>query len=424
MLDIKFILENQDQINHVIANKNVAANLEQLVAYYENFRKLKLEIDLLKTEANQIAAQMVKVTDKQELIKKGTDLKKTIKEQEEHFIIVENLYKESLNLIPNVFAIDTPTGKDDNENVVIKHFMEPTTFEFTPKDHVELGESLDLINFEAGSKVAGPKFYFLKNEAVLLEMALKQFVIAKAMKAGFTIMQTPELAKNSILSGSGYAPRGNESNSYVIEGEDLSLIATSEIAIGGYHSGEVLDASKLPIKYAADSHCFRTEAGGAGRVSKGLYRVHQFSKIELYIFSKPEDSEALLEEILALEEEIYQDLKIPYRVMRICAGDLGAPAYKKYDIEAWMPGRSMGGSYGEVTSASSCTDFQARRLNIKYKNQATSKNEFVHTLNGTAIALSRTLIAVLENYQTKEGEILVPEVLRPLVSFNKITKKS
>ena len=424
MLDIKYILQNRDLVQRSIIERNVRANLEELISSYENFKNIKSNIEAIKAEANNITAKMAKAsaTEREELVKNGTALKSSIKEQEDKFVEAEIAYQANLLTIPNILPPDTPIGKNDGENIEVKRFLESTKFNFSSKDHVTLGQELDLIDFEAGAKVAGSKFYFLKNEAVLLEMALKQFALYKAAQHGFTAMQTPELAKNDVLAGSGYVPRGNESNTYRIEGHDLSLIATAEIAVGGYHSNEVLNLERLPLKYAAESHCFRTEAGSAGRASKGLYRVHQFSKIELYILSKPEDSDQMLEEILALEESIYQDLKIPYRVMRICAGDLGAPAYKKYDIEAWMPSKEEDGGYGEITSASNCTDFQARRLNIKYKNSETGKNEFIHTLNGTAIALSRTLIAIIENYQTSEGEIIIPEVLRPIIGLEKIGK--
>jgi seryl-tRNA synthetase len=424
MLDIKYILQNKEQVLHSINLRNVKADVDLLIKKYNNFKALKTNIEQFKAEANNIASQMAKASkeERDALIKRGAALKNSIKEMEEKYITAEALYHDLLLTIPNTLPDDTPQGLDDQENIEIKTFMEPTKFDFTPKDHVTLGQELDLIDFENGAKVAGSKFYFLKNELVLLEMALKQYAILKAAKHGFIALQTPDLARNDVLAGSGYAPRGNESNTYRIEGHDLSLIATAEIAVGGYHAGDVFDESVLPIKYAAESHCFRTEAGGAGRASKGLYRVHQFSKIELYAFAKPEQSDQMLEEIRTLEESIYQDLKLPYRVMRICAGDLGAPAYMKYDIEAWMPSKDENGGFGEITSASNCTDFQARRLNIRYKNAETGKNEFVHTLNGTAIALSRTLIAIMENYQTKDGEILIPEVLKPFLPFEKISK--
>lgn len=422
MLDIKFILKNKEWVARSIKEKNVDCDLEMVLSAYQDFKNAISTLENLQSESNLIASQIPKADDQKkiELSSRGTEVKNLIKEATAKHLEAEEIYKKAMSTVPNVLAPDTPLGQDDSANVLVGSFMQPTVFDFKPKDHVTLGQELDLIDFETGAKVAGSKFYFLKNEAVLLDLALKHYAITKAIKHGFTPIQTPDVARNEILLGSGYSPRGNESNTYRIEDSDLSLIATSEIAIGGYHSNGVLKETDLPLKYIADSHCFRTEAGGAGKASKGLYRVHQFSKIELYVFSAPDDSDKMLDEILALEEEIYRGLEIPYRVMLVCSGDMGAPAYKKYDIEAWMPGKGEAGEYGEITSASNCTDFQARRLNIKYKDSATRKNQLVHTLNGTAIALSRTFIAIMENYQTAAGEILIPEVLRPLVGLDKI----
>ena len=269
--------------------------------------------------------------------------------------------------------------------------------------------------------MTGAKFYFLKNEAVLLELALKLFVMKIAAGFGYTTLITPDLAKKSVLIGTGFSPRGEESNIYNLEDLDLSLIATSEITVGGIHADEILEEDQLPVKYVAASHCFRREAGSGGRESKGLYRVHQFSKIELFQITKPEEGENALNEILNIEETIYQQLGLPYRVVRICAGDLGAAAFKKYDIEAWMPGRDSEEKYGEVTSASNCTDFQSRRLNIRYRDKDNKKTH-PYTLNGTAIALSRTLMAILENYQQEDGSVIIPEVLRPYIGLDVIKR--
>ena len=275
-----------------------------------------------------------------------------------------------------------------------------------------LGKSLDLIDFEAGAKVAGHGFYLLKNDGVLLELALQQFALRTLTARGFTPIITPDLARNSILEGIGFSPRGPETQVYSVEDSDLSLIGTAEITLGGMLADEVLDEARLPIKFVGLSHCFRTEAGASGRASKGLYRVHQFTKVEMFAFTTPETSGAIHQELLAIEEEIFTALGIPYRVLDICSGDLGGPAYRKFDLEAWMPGRGDGGEYGEVTSTSDCTDYQARRLGIRYKPSAGKGTRFVHTLNGTAIALSRAIIAVLENYQREDGLIDVPDVLR------------
>lgn len=425
MLDIKFILENQDIIKDSIAKRGVKADLETLVDSYAKRKALTLESENCRAEANQIAKSIPKMPDseKQEWIKKGKALNAKIAELEAEILQIDAIYQEALLTIPNLLAADTPSGETDAENLVLRSHLSPTVFDFKPKDHLELGKALDLIDFESGSKVTGSKFYFLKNDAVFLELALELFTMKLAAERGYTTLITPDLAKKSILTGTGFSPRGEEANIYNLEDMDLSLIATAEITVGGMHADEMLTESSLPLKYVAASHCFRREAGSGGRESKGLYRVHQFTKVELFQITRPEDAEQALEDILALEESIYQQLGLPYRVMRICSGDLGASAYKKYDIEVWMPGRDSEEKYGEVTSASNCTDFQSRRLNIRYKDKD-SKRVFPHTLNGTAIAISRTLMAILENYQQKDGSIIIPEVLRPYIGKDRITAKT
>jgi len=378
----------------------------------------------LNQRANQVAAAMQKPqADRVQLTALGAALKGEIKEANDRLSVLAAQFNEQSSRLPNWMSPDVPTGADEASNAVVSIVGTPRQFEFRPKDHVTLGAELDLIDFESGSKVSGPKFYFLKNEAVLLQHALKSLVFRKAMAAGFVPLHTPDIAKNTILEGIGFAPRGDESNTYELSGTDLSLIATAEISVGGMHADEIIEQRRLPILYVAESHCFRREAGTAGRASKGLYRVHQFEKVELFALTTPEQSADIHEKIRATEEGIYQDLGLPYRVVLNASGDLGAPAYKKYDIEAWMPGKGESGEYGEITSASNCTDYQARRLNIRFKDAATRKNHFVHTLNGTACALSRTLVAILENYQTADGHIDVPEAIRPYLDFDKIPSR-
>ena len=425
MLDTKFIIENTEWVKQCAKKRNISADVDGVCTHYQELKKLQQSIEQKQAKSNQIAKDIAKADpkDKPDMAKQGKQLKLDIAQEKELAESARKLLNEALLTIPNLLPDDTPEGLTDDENIVIKSHLEPTRFDFSPKDHLELGESLDIIDFEGGAKVAGAKFYFLKNEGVLLENALKSLAISVAMKKGYTPIKTPDVSKNEILLGAGYNPRGNESNTYCIEGHNLSLIATAEIAIAGLHSNEIIPEEKLPIKYVADSHCFRTEAGGGGKESKGLYRVHQFSKIELFQFTKPENGDEYLDELLNIEEEIYQLLELPYQVVRICAGDLGAPAYKKYDIEAWMPGKGENGQYGEITSASDCTDFQARRLNTRYKDKSTGKNQWVHTLNGTAVALSRTPIAILENFQQKDGSVLIPKALQPYMGMDRIIPK-
>ena len=352
-------------------------------------------------------------TRRAELIAEGKGLKQGLAHQEDTLARYDELIKERLGRIPNLSHPDAPVGSTEDESRELRKVGTPRTFDFPVKDHVEIGKALGLIDFESGSKVSGNGFYFLKNDAVLLELALQQFALRKLVEAGFTPIITPDLARNRILEGIGFTPRGAETQIYSVEDSDLSLIGTAEITLGGMHADDIFDEAALPLKYVGVSHCFRTEAGAAGRASKGLYRVHQFTKVEMFAFTTPEGSGAMHAELLAIEEDIFTSLGIPYRVLDICTGDLGGPAYRKFDIEAWMPGRGDGGEYGEVTSTSDCTDYQARRLNIRYRPAGQKGTRFVHTLNGTAVALSRALIVILENHQRPDGLIDVPEALRP-----------
>jgi len=301
----------------------------------------------------------------------------------------------------------------------LRKWGEPKKFDFTPKDHLELGKSLGILDFETGAKVSGSQFYFWYRDGALLELALVQYAMELLSKEGFIPVITPDLAKSRYYLGTGYMPKGREAQTYEIKDEDLGLIATAEVTLAGKHADEVVPEAELPLKYIGYSHCFRQEAGAYGKYSKGLYRVHQFTKAEMFIYCRPEESDKYHQHILEMEEKIYQGLGLPYRVVEMCTGDLGTMAARKFDIEVWMPTR---GEYGEVTSTSNCTDYQARNLNIKFKAHA-GENEFVHMLNGTAIATSRTPLAILENYQEKDGSVVIPEVLRKWVGKDKITAK-
>ncbi len=425
MLDIKYIIEHEDLVRDSIRRRGVRADLDALLVLYAERKSALLALEAQRAEANRVAKLIPQLPAEEKLasIALGRHLNQQITLSEENMRVLDERYQDALLTIPNMLAEDTPAGVSDENNAFLRAWGTPRAFDFTPLDHVELGKRLDLIDFDSGTKVTAPKFYFLKNQAVFLELALKLFAFNVAANHGFTPLVTPDLSKRSVLLGAGFTPRGEESNSYHIEDMDLSLIATAEIPVGGMHADELLDVSRLPLKYVAESHCFRREAGASGRESKGLYRVHQFSKIELFQITTPEQADSALEEILAIEESLYQQLDLPYRVVRICAGDLGAVAYKKYDLEAWMPGRDANEKYGEITSASNCTDFQARRLNIRYRD-AEQKKHYAYTLNGTAIALSRTLMAILENYQQSDGSVIIPEVLRPYLGQDRITPPS
>ena len=424
MLDYRFIKENLEAVKANIEARNMTADADKVVELFDKRTELVTALQVLQTERNENAKSMkgkLEPEVRQKLIEEGKALKEKIAAMEKELSEAEALLDEAGRQIPNMAHPDAPVGKVDTENLEVKQVGTVPQFDFEPKDHVQLAAELDLVDFDEAAKVSGPKFYYLKNEAVFLEQAVVMYALNILRKHGFTPFITPDVAKAEILQGIGFNPRGNESNVYCIEEEGTCLVATAEITLGGYHSGEILDKAKLPLKYCGLSHCFRREAGAAGQFSKGLYRVHQFTKLEMFVYCTPEESDALHEQLRQIEEEIFTGLKIPFRVVDTCTGDLGAPAYRKWDLEAWMPGRN-GGDWGEVTSTSNCTDFQARRLNVKYKDDD-GKNKFVHMLNGTAIALSRAMVAILENYQNEDGTVSIPEVLVPLCGFDKITKK-
>ena len=382
------------------------------------------ETEALRSRRNENAAKMKGKLDadtRSALIAEGKALKEEIATKESGLGEIESKYLSLAKSIPNYAHPQAPVGRLDTENLEIRTWGEPTRFPFGPKDHVQLGEALDLIDFDTATRVSGPKFYYLKNEAVLLELALERYALDILRKHGFTLTITPDIAREEVLEGIGFNPRGEESNIYTIEGTGTCLVGTAEITLGGYHAGKILAENDLPIRMAGLSHCFRREAGGAGQYSKGLYRVHQFSKVEMFIYCLPTQSEQIHDQLLAIEEEIFQGLEIPYHVVDTCTGDLGAPAYRKFDIEAWMPGRGEQGEYGEVTSTSNCTDYQARRLNIRYKDSA-GQIQHVHLLNGTAIAISRAIVAILENFQREDGSVGLPKALVPYMGLSEIRR--
>jgi seryl-tRNA synthetase len=421
MLDYRFIKEHIDAVKANIAARNMNADADAVVALYDKRTALVTALQSLQTRRNDNAKAMKgKLSDdeRKRLIEEGKAIKDEVATAESELTAVERELDAAGRMIPNMAHPAAPVGKEDKDNTEVKRVGEPSSFPFKTRDHVELGELCDLIDFDAGTKVSGTKFYYLKNEAVFLEQALIMYAMGILRKHGFTPFITPDVAKEEILQGIGFNPRGKESNVYNIEEEGTCLVATAEITLGGYHKDEILPKEKLPLLYCGLSHCFRREAGAAGQFSKGLYRVHQFNKLEMFVYCLPEQSDALHERLRAIEEEIFTGLGIPFRVVDTCTGDLGAPAYRKWDLEAWMPGRN-GGEWGEVTSTSNCTDYQARRLNVRFKDDD-GKNKYVHMLNGTAIALSRAMIAVLENFQREDGSIAVPTPLVPFCGFDVI----
>ncbi len=423
MLDYRFIKDNLEAVKQNIADRNMKADAELVVQLFDKRTELVTALQSLQQKRNENAKAMkgkLPEDERKRLIEEGRTIKERIAEEEETLAETEKQLDTEGRKIPNMAHPDAPRGTADTENTEVKRSGTVRVFGFEAKDHIQLGQELDIIDFDAATKVSGNKFYYLKNEAVFLEMALIQYGLGILRRHGFTPFITPDIAREEILQGIGFNPRGSESNVYSLEGEDACLVATAEITLGGYHSGEILPKEKLPLKYCGLSHCFRREAGAAGQFSKGLYRVHQFSKLEMFVYCLPEDSSAIHEQLRLIEEEIFNGLGIPFRVVDTCTGDLGAPAYRKWDLEAWMPGRN-GGDWGEVTSTSNCTDFQSRRLNVRYKDDD-GKNKYVHMLNGTAVAVSRALVAILENYQNADGSVTVPPALVPYCGFDRIAR--
>lgn len=426
MIDIRELKSRYDEIKKNISDRYMNVDLDRIIADQDARSTLLQEVEALRARRNENAAKMKGRMDgetRQALIAEGKALKEELAEKEAEFNRIDAVFQAEARTIPNYAHPDAPVGKEDKDSLAIRFHLEPKKFPFKPKDHVQLGEELDVLDFDSGAKVAGQKFYYIKNQLVILQMALERYAMDIVLKHGFTPFITPDIAKEEILQGIGFNPRGEESNIYTLEGTGTCLVGTAEITLGGYYQNTILDKSDLPIRMTGLSHCFRREAGGAGQYSKGLYRVHQFSKLEMFIYCLPEDSDRFHQEILSIEEEIFSGLGLAYRVVDTATGDLGAPAYRKFDIEAWMPGRGDGGEYGEVTSTSNCTDYQARSLNIRYRDDD-GKIRFVHMLNGTAVALSRAIVAIMENYQNEDGTISVPEVLVPYTGFDLITRRS
>ena len=454
MLDIRYVIANAHAVAQNVVHRNAQADVTGLVAAYQARNVCLVRLEELRMVANAVAKQtgkptldaqglfalipawlqadlaiatpdQVQATARPWLVDLGKHLKTMGPELQAQVAQLEAQVEVKARQLPNLTHPEVPIGNTDDDHRVLREVGIRRDFaaeQFAPLDHVQLAEKLRLVDFEAGAKVAGQKFYFLQNEMVLLDLALQRFALDILIRKGYTPVITPDLARPDILEGIGFNPRGQESQVYSVAGHDLCLVGTAEITIGGMLAGTIIEPGGLPIRIAGLSHCFRTEAGAGGRESRGLYRVHQFTKVEMFIFCDGDlqTSQAHHAELLAIEEELFTALEIPYRVLDICSGDLGAPAYRKFDIEAWMPGR---GAYGEVTSTSNCTDFQARRLDIRYRSDEGAKPRFVHTLNGTAIALSRGLIALLENHQQADGSIAMPKALLPYLPFSQIGPK-
>ena len=415
MLDIRFIRENAERVQKDALNKGYKnADIQAVIALDDERKALTAQIDELRTRRNQIAASMKNSGGKpsDEQISEGKKIKEELAELEKTYRELDEKLSNTLNGIPNILQADVPIGEEGEDDLVKTWGEELFKSRKGAEDHLDFANKKGWVDFDRGSKVAGTKFYFLKGDLALLENAIYQFALNKLISKGFNFMTVPHMVNGEVATGTGFAPRSSEqSDEYFIEGEDLSLIATAEMSLTGFHAGEILNEKDLPIFYAGYSPCYRKEAGTYGKHTRGLFRVHQFNKLEMYAYTLPEQSAEAHEKILAIEEEIYQELGIPYRVINIASGDLGAPASKKYDIEYWSP---VDGSYREITSCSNCTDYQARNLNIRVRRE-NGELQVVHTLNGTAVSLARCLVAAIENFQDGE-DLVLPKVLRPYMN--------
>jgi seryl-tRNA synthetase len=409
MLDIRYIRENTEKVQQSSKEKGYDIDVNKLLALDTERRKLLTQADELRTKRNDNIAKTKGVKPTPEMITEGKNIKEQITELESQTKTISDEYTKLLNSVPNVILEDVPKG-GEKDSVEVRKFGEQPT---GATDHLDFAVARDWVDFERGAKVAGAKFYFLKGDLALLENAIYQFALDVMVKKGFTFMTVPHMVSSRIMTGAGFAPRtSDQSDEYAIEGEDLSLIATAEIPLTGYHADEIIDEEQLPLRYVGYSPCYRKEAGTYGKFTRGLFRVHQFNKLEMYAFTLPEKSNEMHETILKNEEDIWQAIGVPYHVVNIAAGDLGAPAAKKYDLEYWSPVDNM---YRELTSCSNCTDFQTRSLNIRVRRK-NGDVEVLHSLNGTVVSLARSIVAVLENFQQKDGTFLVPKALQPYLN--------
>lgn len=405
MLDIQFIRDNAEAVTEKSKQKGYTIDIVQLLRLDTERRELQGQIDQLRQKRNLLADATKGQRPDEDQIAQGRKIKEELSSLEERFHAIEEEYHSLLKSVPNVHFDDVPLGGEE-DSVEIRSYGDKKT---GAKDHLDLATAKDWLDFERGAKVAGAKFYYLKNDLALLENAVTQFAIDYVVANGFTYMSVPHMVNSRVATGTGFAPRTSEQgDEYFIEGEDLSLIATAEMPLTGYHADEIIDEDKMPLLYAALSPCYRKEAGTYGKHTRGLFRVHQFNKLEMYAYTLPEKSGEMHERILTLEEQLWQQLGIPYRVVTIAAGDLGAPAAKKYDIEYWS---AVDQKYRELTSCSNCTDYQTRNLNIRVRRNDGSI-DMLHSLNGTAVSLARTLVAIIENYQTENGDVRIPDALK------------
>jgi seryl-tRNA synthetase len=418
MIDINLIRTNPKLIQKSAKDKNVDINIAHILEIDKKYKELSIAVQKLREERN-ILTESMKGKPTPQQIEKGKILKEKLEKEENAQKTIWEELKIELLKIPNPAKTDVKVGKNDTENDVMKKVGTPAKFNFKPKDHLEIGEELDIIDVQRASKISGARFYFLKNEGALLEFALRQLAFEILLKEGFIPVVPPVLIKKEVMKGLGYMEKGGDEDMYIFEKDDLVLVGTAEQSIVSMHKDEIFNEKELPKRYVGFSACFRREAGSYGKDTRGILRAHQFDKIEMVSYVKQGEDDKEHEYLLSLEEKLLQALEIPYQVVKMCTGDLGFPAARKYDLEAWVPSENK---YREVTSTSTTTDFQSRRLNIKYSAEQ-NKTEFVNILNGTAFS-TRPIVAILENFQQEDGSVLIPKVLQKYLGIDKISKKS
>ncbi len=411
MLDIKFIRQNPEPVRESCRRKRIDVDIDQVLAVDVACRESKTAFDNLKAEQNRRSKELGKVaaSERGAALEGLKQLSEDVKAAEGKMAAADADLRRLLLLVPNVLDPAVPSGRDDSENVELKRVGVPREFAFKPRDHVDLGLGLDILDIERATRIAGSRTYFLRNEGVLLEMAVLRFAIERMMDKGFTPMTVPHMVRSEAMEGTAYLP-GGEEQAYRTQQDDLWLIGTSEVPVTAYRMGEILDLAELPLKMTGISPCYRREAGTYGKDTRGLYRIHQFQKVEQVVICRNDEAESRQwhEAILNNAEELLQALELPYRVVDVCDGDLGRPQVRKFDIETWMPSRN---GYGETHSASRFHDYQARRLELRYRDEA-GKVRYCHTLNNTVVASPRILIPLLENHQQEDGSVVIPEALR------------
>jgi seryl-tRNA synthetase len=423
MLDLKFIVENPDLVKAGCVKKRKDIDIDRIIKLDSERRSMITEIDELRNRQNEVSKEIPQKSEdeKQTLLTEMKELKEKLKIKEQALDDLVEMLDNLVIQVPNPPFPEVPGGSDDEDNQIERTFSEPRKFDFEPRDHLTIGKDLDILDMEKAAESSGTRFYYVKNDLVMLEFALIQYALSKIIAKGFKPVLPPALVREHAMVGTGFFPADkNEIYSVNPDEDDLFLIGTSEVPLCMLHYNEILEADDLPLRYVAFSPCFRREAGSYGKDTHGIIRVHQFDKIEMFSFCHPDKSREEHDLILEIEEDIVKGLELPYQVVNVCGGDLGDPAAIKYDIEAWIPTQ---GRFREITSASNTTNYQARRSKIRFKD-SDGKKDYIHTLNGTGIAMPRMFVAILENYQNEDGSVTIPEVLRPYMGGKEKMEKS